>query len=631
VPPSEFLANFFQHSTGSIYLCSLPNQRDGGRRAEICGRGGGSRVDELVLHRWDRPDRGVFFCVNTLRPKQSRRAKETVHEIVCLHADVDFNKISVTPDAALTRLSQLAYLPSKVIHSGHGYHCYWLLSEALPATPETILQAESLLRSLANVVGGDPAVFEVARVMRLPGSFNTKGGGRIPVQVIADRPIRFELDDLSEWVSETRPLIPRKGEALPPSNPFLAVDIPTCGGPSVDVDARLEAMRYQGSGESSIHRSQLAVSAAMLNRGVSVNETVDRVLAATRKAAGREGERWNWAHEERDVRAMCASWARKKLNGQQPPRHAINMLDDLMAKEFKPVGHFLPDLVPAEGVTLLVAKSKVGKSWMLYDICISAALDRGLLGGRKPKQGRSLYLALEDSEKRLRFRAEKLLGFNLGSCPVATATTWDRVDQGGLELIRAWVLTTRAQGHTVVCVAIDVLQMIRPLGGERQSVFQRDYMAVQGLRTLAAELGIAIIVAHHQRKGSADDLQDTISGTQGLPAAADCSIVLERQVNGGFILDVRGRDIEAQQLAASFDKETCRWNVGGDVSAIRRSESRNAILEALRGASEGMNPQDIGADTGLKPNTVRSTLLRMARDGEVKKVKGRYVAVTATL
>ena len=29
--------------------------------------------------------------------------------------------------------------------------------------------------------------------------------------------------------------------------------------------------------------------------------------------------------------------------------------------------------------------------------------------------------------------------------------------------------------------------MIRPLGGERQSVFQRDYMAVQGLRTLAAD------------------------------------------------------------------------------------------------------------------------------------------------
>jgi len=141
----------------------------------------------------------------------------------------------------------------------------------------------------------------------------------------------------------------------------------------------------------------------------------------------------------------------------------------------------------------------------------------------------------------------------MGPCPVAVATTWDRVDAGGLDQIEAWVTVTRAEGHAVVCVCIDVLQMIRPLGGEKQSVFQRDYMALQGLRTLAANLGVAIIVAHHQRKGSADDLQDTISGTQGLPAAADCSIVLERQPSGGFILDVRGRDIEAVQLAATFD------------------------------------------------------------------------------
>jgi hypothetical protein len=36
-------------------------------------------------------------------------------------------------------------------------------------------------------------------------------------------------------------------------------------------------------------------------------------------------------------------------------------------------------------------------------------------------------------------------------------------------------------------------------------------------------------------------------------------MVLERQASGGFILDVRGRDIEAVQLSATFDKETCRW------------------------------------------------------------------------
>jgi hypothetical protein len=622
--PSEFIANFFNASTGSIYLCSLPNERNGGRTAATCGRGGGDRLDELVLHRWDKPDRGTFFACNTMQPRQARRSKELVHEIVCLHADIDFAKIGMTPDAILRQLNQLEFLPSKVVASGHGYHAYWLLTEALLATPELIAQVENLLRKLTDMLGGDPAVCEVARLMRLPGSHNTKNGDRVPVRVIVNKPFRYELDDLAEWISETRPLIPRKDEALN-SSPFLSIEMPG-GGPAVYIDARLAAMRFQGEGDTSIHQTQLAVSAALLNRGVAADEVVCTILDATRTAAGNAGERWDWQREERDLRKMCQTWARKKMNGQQPPKHAISTLDDIMTKEFRPAEHFIRDLVPAEGVTLLVAKSKVGKSWMMYDICISAALGRELLGGRKPKQGHCLYLALEDSQKRLRFRGEKLLGLHMGPCPgVHAATTWDRVDQGGLELIKDWVDSTRTQGHTAVCVCIDVLQMIRPLGGERQSVYQRDYMAVQGLRTLAAELGIAIIVAHHQRKSSADDLQDTISGTQGLAAAVDCSIVLERQSNGGFVLDVRGRDVEAQQLAATFDKETCRWHVAGDANEMRRSETRNTISEVLRSTPEGMNPRDISADTGIKPGTIRMTLLRMVRDGEAKKVRGKYV------
>jgi AAA domain-containing protein/DNA primase RepB-like protein len=627
--PADFIADFFKHSTGAIYLCSLPNERGGGRPAEICGRGDSARLDTLVLQTWDKKDRGTFFCVNALTPGQARRSKETVSEITCLHADLDFSKIDMTPDTVLRQLQTLEYPPSKIVSSGHGLHCYWLLTEALAATPEIVTQAETALRGIADMLGGDPAVAEVARLMRLPGSHNTKNGERLPVTVVSDTDARYELGDLCQWIKETRVLIPRKDATRAGANPFLSVDIPA-GGPAVDVNARLAAMTYQGAGDTSIHATQVSVTAAMLSRDVPVEEVVRTVLDATRVAAGVAGSKWNWAAEEKAIRGMCDSWTRKKLNGQRPPKHTTNALDDLMSKDFKPTEHFVPDLIPAEGVTLLVAKSKVGKSWMLYDICISAALGRELLGGRKAKPGHSLYLALEDSERRLRFRAEKLLGYHVGPCPgVFIATTWDRVDAGGLELVEDWINTTRAQGQAAVCVCIDVLQMIRPLGGDRQSVYQRDYVAVQGLRSLAAKLGIAIIVAHHQRKSSADDLQDTISGTQGLPAAADCSIVLERQASGGFILDARGRDIEAVQLSATFDKETCRWYVGGDASEVRRSETKRLILEVLRGTPDGMTPRELGDDTGLKANTVRSALLRMTRDGDVKKTGGKYRTATA--
>ena len=156
---SAFIADFFSASTGSIYICSLPNDRGTGQPAEICGRGSGARLDDLVGG-WDRRDRGTFFCINTVTPRQSRRSKDTIHEIVCLHADLDLDKIDISPDVVFKRLGQLPCLPSKVIHSGHGYHCYWVLAESERATPETIARIEVLLRVLASVIGGDPAVCE---------------------------------------------------------------------------------------------------------------------------------------------------------------------------------------------------------------------------------------------------------------------------------------------------------------------------------------------------------------------------------------------------------------------------------------------------------------------------------------
>jgi len=637
---SAFIADFFSASTGSIYVCSLPNDRGTGQPAEICGRGSGVRLDDLV-GRWDRKDRGTFFCINTVMPRQSRRSKETIHEIVCLHADLDLDKIDMSPDVVLERLGQLPCLPSKVIHSGHGYHCYWVLAESERATPETIARVEVLLRVLADVIGGDPAVCEVARLMRLPGSHNTKNGGRLPVKVVVDRPLRYELSDLEYWLGMQRPLIPRKG-AAPPANPFLATDMPGAGGAPVDVDMRLDAMRFQGPGETSIHQTQLAVSSALLNRGVGADEIVAKLLAATRRVSGTAGERWDWAREERDIRAMCASWARKKFNGQRPSialdQQSGTSMEELSTMEFKPVSFLVPDLIPAEGVTLICSKPKVGKSWLLYDLCISSAINRDMLGERRPTQGHTLYLALEDNLRRLRSRGERLLPAWVGPWPanMRVETIWERVDQGGLDLMCKWVMSVRAASGSVACIAIDVLKMVRPAGQDRKTAYDRDYEALVGLRELSKELGIAIIVAHHTRKAAADDLIDMVSGTLGLTGAADTIIVIERQPGGGFVFDVRGRDVEAVQLAAQFGRDTCRWTIVGEAGSVRRSAEREAVLSVFREAGEPLTVELVTAalreavtsDRGgvtKSRDAVKQILGRMAKSGDLRRLeKGRY-------
>src|SRR5262249_12553508 len=195
-------------------------------------------------------------------------------------------------------------------------------------------------------------------------------------------------------------------------------------------------------------------------------------------------------------RVMCASWARKKSNRQRPSaapdRPSGTSMEELSTMEFKPVSFLVPDLIPAEGVTLICSKPKVGKSWLLYDLCISSATNRDMLGGRRPAQGHTLYLALEDSLLRLRSRREKLLPSWAGRWPanVRVETIWERVDQGGLDLIRKWVMGVRAAGGSVACIAIDVLKMVRPSGQDRKGAYDRDYEALVGLRELSKELGI---------------------------------------------------------------------------------------------------------------------------------------------
>jgi DNA polymerase I-like protein with 3'-5' exonuclease and polymerase domains len=645
--PSEFLAEHFGTAIGSIYICSLPNERGNGQPAEIVGRGGGNRLDKLVLNTWDREDRGTFFCVATVQPKQTRRSKDTLCEIVCLHLDIDLEKIDLDAAAVLALLKQLALPPSRIVNSGHGLHAYWLLREPLQATPETIFRVEHLLKKLADMLGGDPAVCEVSRIMRLPGSHNTKRGDRLPVEVIVNRLARYKLDVLAEWIAATRVLISRKSE----EKEVLAAAgiISNTGGEPIDVPARLMAMQFQGRGGSSIHTTQLACTAAMLSRGAGIDEVVAPVLTATRRAAGAVGERWNWKEEEREIRAMCETWQRKKTNSQKQASRGNARkripIEGLGSMEFSPTRCLVPDLIPAEGVTLICSKPKVGKSWLLYDLCLSCGIPRDILGGLTPLHGSALYLALEDSLRRLKDRAEKLIpAWEHVAWPanVEAATEWSRVDQGGLDDIRDWVQEVRATGAAVACVAIDVLQMIRPagIGPDRKQAYTRDYEALQGLRALAAELHIAILVAHHTRKMTSDDLLDMVSGTQGLSGAADTVIVIERQTSGGFVFDIRGRDIEPAQLATAFDKETCRWTIAGDAGFVRRSAEREAVLTVFREAAKGgvcdLDTEFVTAalDVGVTnsrfavtttPTPVRQILARMAQNGDLRRVKrGAY-------
>ncbi len=167
---------------------------------------------ESWVARLDKPGSANYFCVSTLKPGAAARNKDNASELAFLFADIDGKDIADDRAFIERRLAGLKLPPSYVVHSGHGHHVYWMLSEAIDLTVDGAREnVEALLRQSADLVGGDLQVCEVARLMRLPGSHNSKFEGEfLPVEVLELNGKRYHLEDLAEMLAETSPIILRK-------------------------------------------------------------------------------------------------------------------------------------------------------------------------------------------------------------------------------------------------------------------------------------------------------------------------------------------------------------------------------------------------------------------------------------
>jgi hypothetical protein len=235
-----------------------------------------------------------------------------------------------------------------------------------------------------------------------------------------------------------------------------------------------------------------------------------------------------------------------------------------------------------------------------------------------------LYLALEDSNRRLQRRLDKLLPTFNAEWPerFKLATKWKRLHEGGADALREWCLSVERP----TLIAIDTLALIRPPARSSQQAYQSDYEAMTFLHDLTREFpGLGIIVVHHDRKMEAADVFDTVSGTQGLIGAADTICVIKRNATG-TTLHVRGRDVEESENAIGFDKSSCRWTILGSAAEVHRSNERGRVLAALQEAGEPMSVGEIMAAAQLSGRNAADLLLgKMRRAGEIARAgRGLY-------
>ena len=229
--------------------------------------------------------------------------------------------------------------------------------------------------------------------------------------------------------------------------------------------------------------------------------------------------------------------------------------ETLMSQPLTPL-NFTVDTLLSQGLHVLAGSPKVGKSWLALWLAVTVAKGEPVWG-MGVKQGTTLYLCLEDSTLRIQNRLFEITEDAPANVHFATESC---VLGRGLE---AQLCTFLAEHPDTVIIIIDTLQMIRGAGFD--NTYANDYRDLSALKRIADAHGIAILLIHHLRKESADDVFSRISGTTAISGAVDSSFTLveERRGSGRAKLSCIGRDIEYRELTLERSAENV-WELVSD-------------------------------------------------------------------
>jgi hypothetical protein len=237
--------------------------------------------------------------------------------------------------------------------------------------------------------------------------------------------------------------------------------------------------------------------------------------------------------------------------------------------------------------------------------------------------GPVLYLALEDTPRRLQSRMRKVLAGQPASPDLTLDTYCPPMPEGGAAYIAGWI----EDNPGARLVVIDVFTKVRgrpPAGAS--SAYEADYAAIGIIKRLADAFAVPVVLVHHVRKASSDDFLATVSGTNGL---ADAVLVLERpRTQADGVLHVTGRDVEETDYALGFDPAIGAWSLlDGPTEEHLMHDTRALIARYVRDYP-GSKPGEIAEALRLAPTTARQTCRRMADDGQLRSTGGAYYPPT---
>ena len=310
-----------------------------------------------------------------------------------------------------------------------------------------------------------------------------------------------------------------------------------------------------------------------------------------------------------------------KKESLDPGAWRNGILAEVIAKEeFKPIDWLVENII-APGLTIIAGKSKIGKSWLVLHLSYCIEKGEEFLG-RKCAKGDVLHYSLEDGKRRIKTRWDKM-------CIQPDQTYYQFRDRkpkipiltmGLEEEIEDWANNI----PNPKMVVIDVYVKVKKTISKSLNAYENDNYNLQNLQTLAIKYNIGIVLVHHTKKGSENDVFDEINGSAGIQSNMDSMIVLasSRKAGKNSVFHCIPKDAEQLEFEVGMNEQMI-WEDKGPVGSTSLTMLQERIVKVVNELYAGNPALGDDAEESGTPVKAKDIIERIKADDELTEKSGR--------
>ncbi len=283
---------------------------------------------------------------------------------------------------------------------------------------------------------------------------------------------------------------------------------------------------------------------------------------------------------------------------------------ELYKKEFTPLKWVVQNLIP-EGLTILAGAPKIGKSFLVLQIALNVVCNKKVFGKLDAIPGKVIYLALEDSQRRLQSRMYSLIDqdYSIENLEnLVLSTDCIPMDEEGVRLIDDCL----RKDDCISMIIFDTMTRIQPKTSNRTDEYEKYTRFLGPIHKIALKRRVSIIMVHHTRKGGSEDPLEAVLGSNAISGVADTIMVMtSKKMDEEAELYIKGREIEEQSFKLKRASDSLCWDLPDNVETS--SPEQEMIVKVLNKHPNGLSAKEIeeviGKDASQVSQIIRKRLL----------------------